>query len=243
MTTEDRAAPSTAPARPAPLAPAELKSIVEAGYDAIAPKYLAWSAPRPTMTRAGYVAQLLSLLPPGASVLELGCGAGVPTTQTIAAHEKRLRVTGVDISAAQVALAREHVQAPNKEGGGDEGRIAFVHADMTKLNYAEGSFDAVLAFYSIFHLPQEEQAPMVGRMVGWLRPGGYLLLNMRTEEGEFMSEDWMGARMFSCGIGLEGNRRAFEEHGKGLKILADEIATEKVGPFEEKFHWVFAVKK
>ncbi|KAI1795454.1 S-adenosyl-L-methionine-dependent methyltransferase [Ganoderma leucocontextum] len=226
---------------PAPLAPAELKSTVEAGYDAIAPIYLAWSAPRPTTTRAGYVAQLLSLLSPGASVLELGCGAGVPTTQTIAAHEKRLRVTGVDISAAQVALAREHVQAP--KGDGDEGRIAFVHADMAKLEYAEGSFDAVLAFYSIFHLPREEQAPMVGQMAGWLRPGGYLLLNMQTEEGEFMREDWMGARMFSSGIGVDANRRAFAEHGKGLKILADEIATEKVGPFEEKFHWVFAVKE
>ncbi|KAM5530052.1 hypothetical protein V8D89_016284 [Ganoderma adspersum] len=240
MATEDRAAPSTAPA---PLAPAELKSIVEAGYDAIAPKYLAWSAPRPTTTRAGYVAQLLELLAPGASVLELGCGAGVPTTQTIAAHEKRLRVTGVDISAAQVALAREHVRAPDAEGEEGKDRVAFVHADMTKLEYAEGSFDAVLAFYSIFHLPQEEQPPMVGRMIGWLKPGGYLLLNMRTEEGEFLSEDWMGARMFSCGIGVEGNRKAFEEHGKGLKTLADEIATEKVGPFEEKFHWVFAVKK
>uniref|UniRef100_A0A5K1K2F0 Cell surface hydrophobicity-associated protein n=1 Tax=Ganoderma boninense TaxID=34458 RepID=A0A5K1K2F0_9APHY len=239
MTTEDRAAPITAPAHPAPLAPAELKSIVEAGYDAIAPKYLAWSGPRPTTTRAGYVAQLLDLLAPGSSVLELGCGAGVPTTQTIAAHEKQLRVTGVDISAAQVALAREHVRAPDPE----EGRVAFVHADMMKLEYASGSFDAVLAFYSIFHLPQEEQAPMVGRMVGWLKPGGYLLLNMRTEEGDFLREDWMGARMFSSGIGVEGNRKAFEEYGKGLKILVDEIATEKVGKFEEKFHWVFAVKE
>ncbi|PIL26173.1 transporter [Ganoderma sinense ZZ0214-1] len=148
-----------------------------------------------------------------------------------------------DGSAAQVALAHEHVRAPDKEGEGDEGRITFVHADMTKLEYAEGSFDAVLAFYSIFHLRQEEQAPMVGRMVAWLQPGRYLLLNMGTEEGDFLSEDWMGARMFSSGIGVEGNRRAFEKHGKGLKILADEVATEMVGRFEEKSHWVFAVRE
>ncbi|KAM5530050.1 hypothetical protein V8D89_016282 [Ganoderma adspersum] len=225
MTTEDRTTATQA------LTPAELKSIVEAGYDAIAPKYLAWSAPRPTTTRAGYVTQLL----------ELGCGAGVPTTQALVAHEKRLRVTGVDISAAQVTLAREHVRAPDRDS--EEGRVAFVHADMTKLDYAEGSFDAVLAFYAILHLPQEEQAPMIGRMVGWLKPGGYLLLNMWTEEGDFLSEDWMGGRMFSCGIGVEGNRKAFEEHGKGLRILADEVATEMVGKFEEKSHWVFAVKE
>ncbi|KAI1795449.1 S-adenosyl-L-methionine-dependent methyltransferase [Ganoderma leucocontextum] len=166
MTTED---PTTAVQA---LAPAELKSIVEAGYDAMARKYLARSVPRST------------------------------TTQSIAAHEKWLRVTGVDISAAQVALAREHVQPAD----GD----------------AERSFDAVLAFYSIFHLPGEGQAPTVGR----LRPGGYLLLNMWRES---MREDWMDAWMFSSGIGVEVNRRAFAEHGKGLKIqLADEIATEKV---------------
>ena len=73
-TSEPSSCDSVKTAAPAPLAPTELKSIVEAGYDAIAPKYLAWSAPRPTTTRAGYVAQLLDLLPPGASVLELGCG-------------------------------------------------------------------------------------------------------------------------------------------------------------------------
>lgn len=40
-----------------------------------------------------------------------------------------------------------------------------------------------------------------------------------------------------------GDRKALEEHGKGLRILADEIATEMVGKFEEKSHWVFAVKE
>ena len=86
-------------------------------------------------------------------MLELGCGTGVPTTQMIATHEKRLRMTGVDISPAQVALAREHVRAPDAEGDEGKDRVAFVHAFMAKLEYAEGSFDAVLAFYSIFHLP------------------------------------------------------------------------------------------
>ncbi|KAJ7696771.1 hypothetical protein B0H17DRAFT_1053002, partial [Mycena rosella] len=38
---------------------------------------------------------------------ELGCGAGVPCTQVLVEHG--LNVTGNDISAAQIALAREHV--------------------------------------------------------------------------------------------------------------------------------------
>ncbi|TBU38756.1 S-adenosyl-L-methionine-dependent methyltransferase [Dichomitus squalens] len=233
------------------LSPEELKAIIARGYDTIAPQYLAWSGPRPTTTRAAYVAQLLDLLDPGASILELGCGAGVPTTQTIAAHPKKFHVTGVDISAAQVALAREHVKVPEEERAAEEervreigrGRVAFEHADMAKLHYEEGSFEAVLAFYSIFHLPREEQPAMIGKVVKWLKPGGYLLLNMNTKDEVVHREDWMGAPMFSFGIGVEGNRRAFEEYGKGLKILVDEVAVEKVGRFEETFHWFFAQKE
>ena len=240
------------PEGPAPaLSASDFKQIIARGYDTIAPRYLAWAGPRPTTTRAAYVAQLLDLLPPGASILELGCGAGVPTTQTIAAHPKRFRVTGVDISAAQVALAREHVTVPEDERAEDEeraretgrGRVAFVQGDMAEVEYEEGSFDAVLAFYSLFHLPREEQPGMIGRMVRWLKPGGYLLFNTGTEDGVVHREDWMGAPMFSFGIGVEGIRSAFEEYGKGMKILADEVVVEKVGGFDEKFHWFFAVKE
>lgn len=59
------------------------------------------------MTRMGYIADLLKKLSAGADVLELGCGAGVPVTQVLIEHG--LNVTGNDISAAQIALAREHV--------------------------------------------------------------------------------------------------------------------------------------
>ena len=49
------------------------------------------------------------MVPPGASVLDLGCGAGVPTTQELA---QCFRVTGVDISARQVALAQQNIPVP-----------------------------------------------------------------------------------------------------------------------------------
>jgi ubiquinone/menaquinone biosynthesis C-methylase UbiE len=209
---------------------AELKAIVESGYDSIAPKYFAWSSPRPTETRAAYVQKLLGLLPPKAKVLELGCGAGVPTTQTLLAAG--LDVTGVDISAAQIALAKEHIPG-----------ATLVQSDMAALKYDEGTFDAVLAFYSFFHIPKAEQGEMLARMIGWLKPGGYLLFNLGTGEGDVVLNDWMGAKMFSSGLGIEGNREMLKKDGKGLKFIDDEIAIEKVGGFDEKFHWVFAVKE
>ena len=48
----------------------------------------------------------LSTSRPGAPVLELGCGGGGPVTQRLAA---RFKLTGVDVSAHQIELARERV--------------------------------------------------------------------------------------------------------------------------------------
>jgi len=54
------------------------KQVVAAGYDVMAERYLAWSGLRPSAARLRYLALANELIPAGASVLELGCGAGLP---------------------------------------------------------------------------------------------------------------------------------------------------------------------
>ncbi|KAJ7360701.1 hypothetical protein DFH08DRAFT_358533 [Mycena albidolilacea] len=105
------------------------KSHVEQGYDLVADKYLAWSGPRPTTTRMGYIANLVKKLPAGADILELGCGAGVPATQVLIAHEKGFNVTGNDISAAQIALARVHIP-----------KATLIQGDMLALDFRVDSY-------------------------------------------------------------------------------------------------------
>jgi ubiquinone/menaquinone biosynthesis C-methylase UbiE len=206
------------------------KGIVKEGYDAIAPAYLAWSVPRPTTTRMGYINRLFSLLTPGAKVLELGCGAGVPCTQAFV--KQGFDVTGVDISAAQIALAHQHVP-----------EATLIQADMMSLSFKPETFDAIVALYSIFHLPKEEQGVMIRQIEGWLKEGGWLLLNLHSNEGNHMIDDWMGVKMFSSGLGVDGNREMFKNEGAMLKVVEDEVAVEKVGRLEERFHWLLAVKK
>ena len=82
------------------------RRIVADGYDAIAERYLAWSAERPSPTRSAWLRRAVDAIPPDTDVLDLGCGAGVPMTRALA--EGR-RVTGVDLSARQVELARTNV--------------------------------------------------------------------------------------------------------------------------------------
>src|SRR5262245_30575553 len=145
-----------------------LKRIVADGYDEIAQRYLAWSALRPSPERMRSLGQLLDLLPGGAEVLELGCGAGVPVTHALA---ERGRVTGVDISAEQIALAERYV--PD---------ATFIHADMTTLDFAPGSFDAVVAFYTLTHVPRAEHSGLLERIATWLRPGGLLFATLGASD-------------------------------------------------------------
>jgi len=95
--------------------------LVEAGYDKIAQRYLAWGKMADS-PRGRYLQQILDRLPAeAAEVLDLGCGAGVPCVETLALHA---HVTGVDISAAQIALARQHVP-----------EATFRQADMMALDF------------------------------------------------------------------------------------------------------------
>ena len=52
-------------------------------------------------------AWLAASLGPGGRVLDLGCGTGLPTARQLT--DAGLRVTGVDLSAGMLALARENV--------------------------------------------------------------------------------------------------------------------------------------
>src|SRR6266536_5176883 len=106
------------------------KEIVARGYDAIALRYAEWAGcvDSPALD---WLRDLDGRLADGADVLELGCGRGVPGTRELA---RRHRVTGLDILAAQIELARHHVP-----------EASFMHADATELEIAPASFDAVVA--------------------------------------------------------------------------------------------------
>jgi len=96
--------------------------LVGRGYDTIGERFTEWRDRIVGDPRRGWEDELVSRLQDGVRLLELGCGAGVPDTQRLAA---RFRLTGIDVSAEQVRRARAAV--PDAE---------FIHADFTALELA-----------------------------------------------------------------------------------------------------------
>jgi cyclopropane fatty-acyl-phospholipid synthase-like methyltransferase len=145
------------------------KRVVEAGYDRVAERYLSTKDPEDTPTLEA-LEDLARGLPPESAVLDLGCGAGIPATRWLA---QRFTVTGVDISARQLELARQRVPTAD-----------FLKADMTDLHFAPETFDAVVALHSIIHVPRTEHLTLLQNIRRWLKPGGAFLATLSVGELE-----------------------------------------------------------
>lgn len=195
---------------------------VESGYDTVATRYLEWSARITGDPRSRFLAELTGRLGDGARVLDLGCGAGVPCTAALA---ERHDVLGVDVSASQLELARRNVPGAR-----------FEKADMTALSFPDGSFDAVTAFYSVLHVPREEQGALFARIAAWLRPGGWFLAALGCSEANGVEADWLGAPMFFSSHAPAENRRLLEAAGFTLEVDETVTMQEPEGP--ATFHWV-----
>lgn len=106
---------------------------------------------------------LIGKVEPGAGVLDIGCGTGLPTARQLT--DAGLRVTGIDISEGMLQLARRNVP-----------EATFLLRDAMEVT--DSGFDAAVAFFSLLML---RRADIPGTLAGLrtaLKPGGYLLLSM-----------------------------------------------------------------
>lgn len=163
----------------------------------------------------GWLAPVLSRVPAGGTVLDLGCGCGIPSTALLAG---RFQVTGVDLSPVQVARARRYL--PDSE---------FLLGDMTRVRFPASSFDAVVCLYSMIHVPRRRQRSLLGRIRGWLRAGGILLVVTGAGRYEGIEPNWLGggAPMFWSHEAPATYRRWLTE--LGFRIELDEFVPEAEG--------------
>ncbi|TVY85439.1 Demethylrebeccamycin-D-glucose O-methyltransferase [Lachnellula suecica] len=208
------------------------RQLVEQGYDKMAATYLDWTTSKKT-PRVACLDKMLSKMsaPSSANVLELGCGAGVPVTQLLSS--RCAKVIGNDISKAQIELAKSRIKETNVE---------FIQGDMTKLEFEHASFDGVAAFYSIIHLPRDEQSTMFQNIFSWMKPGGYLLCNLgATDLPGHTAKDWLGSQMYWSSYDVEGNLKLVRD--AGFTIDEHEILEDDEDGLLVPFLWILAVKK
>jgi len=198
--------------------------LVGAGYDAMADTWESWSSGITDDPRHAWLDALLAVLPADADVVELGCGNGKAETLELS---RRARLTGVDLSEEQLRRARERV--PD---------ATFVQGDLTEIEFAEGSLDAVATFYVFNHVPRELLPSLFSRIHGWLRPGGHLLAALGAGDIEGWHGEWLGVPMFFSSFLPATNSQLLRD--AGFELLRDETVTitEPEGPV--KFHWVLA---
>lgn len=205
--------------------PVDPKAVVAAGYDTIADRYLEWSALRPSVARVAALDLADALIPAGADVLELGCGAGLPMSARLAAGR---RLTGIDISREQVRRARRNVP-----------EATFRQADMTTLDWPGASLDAVVAFYSLTHVPRDEQATLFRRIRDWLRPGGRFIASLGVEDDPGGIEaDWLGVDMYFSHFSARVSLRLLEE--AGFVVERGDVVAEPEDRHDARFLWVVA---
>ncbi len=188
------------------------KDIVRRGYDALSVPYD--QAFGGAARYQPWLAELRERLPPAASVLDLGCGSGLPVARDLAAAG--YHVTGVDISDVQVRRARDLVPG-----------ATFIRADVSTVRFDPASFDAVLSFFALIHLPLEDQPPLLERVASWLRPGGLFVATTGYWAWTGVDENWLGGgvpmwwshadvatyRSWITRAGLSVDREAFVPEG------------------------------
>jgi len=135
------------------------------GYEEAADRFL--SARNPDIGRAT-ISQWCRTLPPRAFVLDLGCGHGVPISQTLIEHG--FTVFGVDASPTLLAAFRGRFPSALTECSAVEDSGFF-----------EREFDGVVASGLLFLLPPHAQSLVVHKVARALKPGGKFLFTSPKE--------------------------------------------------------------
>lgn len=101
-------------------------------------------------------------LPPGAAVLDLGCGCGVPIAQALI--EDGFSVSGVDASAAMATAFRDRFP---------QALVACEPVEGSR--FFSRTFDGAVAWGLMFLLPAEAQLEVIRNVAAVLGPGGRFL--------------------------------------------------------------------
>ena len=170
------------------------------GYEGIAAEFLAGRGRAPaTAVGAKEVRDWARTLPPGAAVIDLGCGSGLPITKVLVSEG--LNVYGIDASPSFVEAFRHNLPG-----------IPVAHESVQDTLFFNRRFDGVVAWGLIFLLLPEDQRRLIQRVANILVPGGRFLFTSSPEVEPLVWNDAMTG-LESRSLGVAEYRRLLSEAG------------------------------
>jgi len=197
----------------------EISNLVGEGYNKIAKAYYTH---RDLNKFNSELEKLVSLLPKDSHVLDVGCGAGIPTAKFL--MKKGIRVTGIDLSDTMLNMARENV--PDAK---------FIKMDINEIKFDKNMFDGIISVYTLFHIPRQKHFSIFKKLFEILKPGGILLINTGVSDSEGMS-NFFGVPMFWSNYNPKTTLELIKK--VGFSIISEDIL-ERGGEYQ---YWIYGKK-
>jgi SAM-dependent methyltransferase len=150
-------------------------------------------AKREITSRHARLTKFLALLPPGAAILELGCGAGDDSAEMLA---RGYDVTPTDGSPEMADVASRRIGRPVKT-------LLFHDLDAVE------AYDGVWANACLLHVPRDQLASVLALIHRALKPGGAFYASYKSGDGDgrdaldryynYPTEDWLRASTAQSG--------------------------------------------
>jgi 2-polyprenyl-3-methyl-5-hydroxy-6-metoxy-1,4-benzoquinol methylase len=170
------------------------------GYEDIAPRYIEARGKNSSGIGASTVGDWSRALPDHVTVLDLGCGNGIPISRVLV--ERGFKVYAVDASPSMVAEYRSRFPTLPVECAAVEDSTFFGE-----------NFDAVVTWGLLFLLDEESQRRLIAKVSAALRRGGRFLFTAPKQSCFW--HDAMTGRI-SISLGEEAYRIELEKHGMSL---------------------------
>jgi ubiquinone/menaquinone biosynthesis C-methylase UbiE len=144
---------------------------------------------------------LVSQLPPGSKVLDVGCGTGKPTANALvsAGHS----VHGIDISEGMLEVA--HKQVP---------LATFQRIDFRDFSAEPATYDAITSYFAfLIAMPQDQIREMIRKIYKWLKPGGLFVFGTVPADVEHVPAQWFGRNVIVTSMSESQYADFFRETG------------------------------
>lgn len=166
------------------------------------------------------VDKFISSLLTDANVLDIGCGPGNWTKYLM---DKGFDVEGIDLSTEMIRIAKEKVP---------QGKFKLM--DMRKLDYPDETFDGIMSFYSLIHIPSEQIISVLRELFRVLKSSGVLMLVVQEGEADRVVKEPMSPedKTFINFFTIERLTKFLEE--TGFKVFHQEKVPYKDEEFQSE---------